>query len=370
MLYYSDFDINTNDWLTDYNQINELKSFILKVLGVDWLISFKANCRIRTAFSPVNTPYKDPLDIISQCFFLETNSTTTIEQFIHIVTNCIKANYYEVLNSIQLIQQIEEYYNVATKSNGVIRAQESEEHKYTKIEGIGRCQQFKSLLPNFSQLKSRIITPMIAASERVVEYIIPHAQCVQNVYNKIASNLPFSRTAKKKCIELIKIPCTLSGNAMEKLSNYVDNLVKSKKILYHKVIQDMAVVILHISKSSLNDAESLGDYKVYKPASELYGLLMKIMFYYGLNNSVNSHVATLVAFAKCKLKCLWRDELAKPCEKFYDIAQKDIKQQLDKEDSIEEPSIMQAFDATKFKMLQMWNHQIIEKTINFKSYRV
>jgi hypothetical protein len=85
---------------------------------------------------------------------------------------------------------------------------------------------------------------------------------------------------------------------------------------------------------------------------------------FGIFNLPTVNSSDFVDAAKCALGPIWKPELTRPTESFYSICKSEVIKNSGKSE------IETVFEGIKYKLLQCWNAQIIEKSNGFKKVKV
>ena len=215
ILYYSDFEINVNDWCTEYENLTIFKMNLKKLLGESWSIYISLHMKALPQPNPhsISMFKKNILDLSIQFFLLINRTLPIFEDFYPNFIDYSKYHNFVITNNTGQLESLMKSFHIAageanTKMLKKIENDRLFELKHRNLEfekainkfkeGGGSCIRKKSyneanqedsggerlsskrkagwrytsgLLPNFTLIKNRIITPLITTSEKIVDYI-------------------------------------------------------------------------------------------------------------------------------------------------------------------------------------------------------
>ena len=282
-----------------------------------------------------------------------------------------------------------------------------------------RQRKIKNMIPGFSIIKNRIITPLLVASERVVEYMIPeqnskseNANAEETQENEVSEhqkeclmindrmsrlNLEeFENRQRKhrmKCLRKTHHSVQIPKNLMNKASDCVDFISERMPAGESKVtnsfvtnmieLSDSAIKRISASCKDIDETSENINMRFIKPSKKFYNLLMSVWIKLdssSIFNLTEQMFVDLVKQALQKEEIPWNDSFQKPTETFFKIAKEEFlsmyKTQKEESEDIEvEPStfifsMSRFLTSIKTTLLQMWNSEIVNKSAKFKSASV
>ena len=274
------------------------------------------------------------------------------------------------------------------------------------------------MIPGFSVIKNRIITPLLIASERVVEYMIPDKsesteplnkdakqetvedseESDQNVINdkfKRMSLEDIERKQRKRTLKSLRKSnqnITISKNLVNKASDWVD-FISERMPGESKVTRSFVTNMIELSDSALKriaasckDVEWTSEelnMRFITPSKKFYNILMSVWIKLDPTSIFNLTENTFIENAKQALdkeKLTWSDTFIEPTKAFFKIAkeefmnlykiQKEEAEDLDRESSSFVVSMSRFFTSIKSTLLEMWNSEIVNRSALFTSASV
>jgi hypothetical protein len=276
-------------------------------------------------------------------------------------------------------------------------------------------RKYKNMIPGFSIIKNRIITPLLIASEKVVEYMIPES------YSKISSKNPsgavenqiteltndnqdiddkFSKMSledierhnrKRTMKSLSKTTKTIkiSKGLMNKASDWVD-YISDQMPVESKVTRNFVTNMIELSDSALKriaasckDIDDSGEninMRFIKPSKKFYNILMSVWIKLDTTSIFNLTEEEFTDHVKQALEnevVIWSDAFLEPTKTFYNVAKEEFmnmyqSQRDDASDLEVEPnnfifSVTRFFTSMKSSLYEMWNSEIVNKSTKFTS---
>ena len=274
-------------------------------------------------------------------------------------------------------------------------------------------KKLKNMIPGFSIIKNKIITPLLIASEKVVEYMIPENQGDSENENKVTKvtqdiidpigddsdilqrkmeglTLEENRKHRKATMKLLRRSyqnINISKNLIEKASDWVDFIserapVKSKvtKNFVTDMVELSETAVQRISAScdNLYNTNEQVNMRFIKPSKKFYNLLMSVwvkMEYTTILSLTEDSFIESVKLESLKQSLEWVESYLKPTKAFFQIAKEEFinlykLQKMDSLDINEEPrdfqlSMSRFFSTIKASLLELWNSEIIDKSFKF-----
>lgn len=303
-----------------------------------------------------------------------------------------------------------------------MKKQEKEELEETKepraqtafISNSVNQRKLKNMIPGFSIIKNRIITPLLIASERVVEYMIPDREDSssaitqkaeindlvqdQEVEHSLLSSKmekmtleDLDRRQRKrtlKCLRKSDQTISISKNLMNKASDCVD-YISDRMPMESKVTRNFVTNMIELSDSALKRIatsckgidETSGNINMrfIKPSKKFYNLLMSVwvkMDTTSILHLTETGFIDMVKQALEKEELVWTDAYVEPTNTFFNVAKEEFisqyKAQKEDDNLDVEPtnivfSMSRFFTSIKSTLLEMWNSEIVSKSANFTS---
>ncbi len=221
ILYYSDFEINVNDWCTEYENLTIFKMNLKQVLGDSWNIYISLLIKPLPLPTPQNTTYtfkKNILDLSMQFFLLINRTLPKFEEFYeNFMEYAVYHNFAVYNNAGGQLESLMKNFHIAAREayEKMVRKIENDrvfevghrsqefQKAITKFrEGGGYCirktaqegegkraskkkagwRYSSGLLPGFTLIRNRIITPLITTSEKIVDYMTTKGLIVIYIY--------------------------------------------------------------------------------------------------------------------------------------------------------------------------------------------
>lgn len=303
-----------------------------------------------------------------------------------------------------------------------IKKQEKEELEEEKeprartdfISNSVQQRKIKNMIPGFSIIKNRIITPLLIASERVVEYMIPDKEdnsSTNTPKNKETEDLEIEhafinskmdklsledlerrqRKRTLKCLRKTDQSVTISKNLMNKASDCVD-YISERMPMESKVTRNFVTNMIELSDSAMkriaasckgiDETDSNINMRFIKPSKKFYNLLMSVWVKMDSTSIIHLTESNFIEMVKQALEkegLTWSDAYLEPTKTFFNIAKEEFMNQYksQKEDDnldIEPTNIVfsmsRFFTSIKSTLLEMWNSEIVSKSANFTSASV
>lgn len=300
--------------------------------------------------------------------------------------------------------------------------EEEEKEPRTRASFISdsiRQRRIKNMIPGFSIIKNRIITPLLVASEKVVEYMIPEQpsnpesanteetqdnevsehQKECSIINDRMSKLNLEefenrqRKHRMKCLRKTHHSVQIPKNLMNKASDCVDFISERMPAAESKVTNSFVTNMIELSDSAIKrisasckDVDETSEninMRFIKPSKKFYNLLMSVWIKLDSSSIFNLNeqmFVDLVKQALLKEDIPWNDAFLKPTETFFKIAKEEFlsmykSQKEESEDIQVEPtnfifSMSRFLTSIKTTLLQMWNSEIVNKSAKFTSASV
>mmetsp|Transcript_476 Transcript_476/g.517 ORF Transcript_476/g.517 Transcript_476/m.517 type:complete len:453 (-) Transcript_476:75-1433(-) len=287
-----------------------------------------------------------------------------------------------------------------------------EEEKDSQVDpnliAKSRHRRYNTMIPRF--IKKRIITPLLIASEKVVEYIIPEQPVngdkkkkteegieeekdEENNLNNKMSNLTLEeaeRQNKRRTIKTLKKSKNIhiSKNLINKASDCVD-FISERMPVESKVTRNFVTNMIELSDSALkrisasckgiDESENI-NMRFIKPSKKFYNLLMSVWIKMDTRSifdltedEFNNHVKQSLE----KESIPWSDAYIEPTKTFYNVAHEEFmnlyqNQKDNTSDHEVEPSnfifsVSRFFTSIKTTLLEMWHSEIVNKSATFTS---
>jgi len=271
------------------------------------------------------------------------------------------------------------------------------------------------MIPGFSLIKNRIITPLLLASEKVVEYIIPnkaHDSISEGGQNnekdmvedseKEQSNMDqkfqklsledIERRQRKrtfKSLQKFNKNVTISKSLINKASDWVD-FISERMPGESKVTRNFVTNMIELSDSALKriaasckGIESFNEelnLRFITPSKKFYNVLMSVLIKMDPTSIFSLSENAFIEHAKQALereKLAWSEAYIEPTKAFFNIAkeeftnlykiQKDEAEDLDQEPNSFVFSMSRFFASIKTTLLEMWNSEIVTRSALFTS---
>lgn len=281
------------------------------------------------------------------------------------------------------------------------------------ISNSVKHRRIKNMIPGFSIIKNRIITPLLIASERVVEYMIPDQQekeANQNTPEAISQNTPelskddfllndqmskltleeLERRQRKRSVKWLTKTSQnvqISKNLMNKASDCVD-YISERMPVESKVTRNFVTNMIELSDSALkriatsckgiDDSGDNINMRFIKPSKKFYNLLMSVWIKMDTSSIFHLTEEEFIENVKQALEkedIQWSDAFLEPTKTFYHIAKEEFmnlyKSQKDDASDLEvEPqnfvfSVSRFFTSIKSNLLTMWNSEIVNRSAKF-----
>lgn len=294
-----------------------------------------------------------------------------------------------------------------------------EEEKQPRIQtdfiaNTVRQRKIRDMIPGFSIIKNRIISPLLMASEKVVEYMIPedtNEPTVEKDSENITSEeflekehaIVSSKFAKMsledierkqrkrtvKSLSKLNQNVTIPKNLLNKASDWVD-FISDRMPVESKVTRNFVTNMFEISDTALkriassckgvSESDKNINMRFIKPSKKFYNLLMSVWIKMDSTSIFNLNEDAFVEHVKLALQkeeTAWQDGYIEPTKAFFNVAKEEFlnqykKQKDDVEDLEVEPtafiySVSQFFTSIKTSLLNMWNSEIVQKSAAFQS---
>ena len=276
-------------------------------------------------------------------------------------------------------------------------------------------RKYKNMIPGFSIIKNSIITPLLIASERVVEYMIPeqkqsnskdmHDESIEKdefqkekEMNDKMSKLTIEdieRRQRKHTMKSLRKSdhdIKISTDLMNKASDWVD-YISERMPVESKVTSNFVTNMIELSDSALKriSASCKGidethdniNMRFIKPSKKFYNLLMSVWIKLDSTSIFGLTESMFIDNVKQSLETqeiVWSDAYLKPTTTFFNVAKEEFmsmyETQKHESDDLEvEPSnfvfsMNKFFTSIKWTLLQMWNSEIVNKSARFQSASV
>ena len=290
------------------------------------------------------------------------------------------------------------------------KERDPQKHKFV-TDSIHR-NRLRNMIPGFSLIKSRIITPLLIASEKVVEYMIPENKQtdakpepkIETITQKVADiameeamvtqkmdklTLEDERKYRKRTLKFMrKSNLNISKDVIQKASECVD-FISERTQVESKVTRNFVTTMVELKESavkrisaSLKTSEGSNDQvnmRFIKPSKKFYNLMMSVwvkMHHTTIFSLTEQKFVKNVKQALIKDNLEWVDDYLKPTKAFFEIAKEEFitlyrAQKVDAQDMDEEPrdfvfSMSRFFTVIKTGLHDMWNSEIIDNSFRFK----
>jgi hypothetical protein len=276
-----------------------------------------------------------------------------------------------------------------------------------------KYRMIKNMIPGFSIIKNSIITPLLIASERVVEYMIPEQADVSSPNNPNRDNLnndeeerehaiddrmsrltledverrQRKRTLKclRKCNRQVNIPKNLMNKASDCVDFISENAQVEPKVTRNFVtnwieLSDSALKRIAASCKGIDDTNENVHMRFIKPSKKFYNILMSVWIKMDSNSIFNLTETAFTDHVKQALEkenIAWSDAYLEPTKTFFNVAkeeymnlyksQKDEEEDIDGESNTFVLSMSRFFTSIKSTLLEMWNSEIVSKSTRFTS---
>lgn len=275
-----------------------------------------------------------------------------------------------------------------------------------------KYRMIKNMIPGFSIIKNSIITPLLIASERVVEYMIPEQTDVSSTNNPNRDNLnneeekehaindrmssltleDVERRQRKrtlKCLRKWNKQVNIPKNLMNKASDWVDYISENAQV-EPKVTRNFVTNLIELSDSALkriaasckgiDDTNDNVHMRFIKPSKKFYNILMSVWIKMDTNSIFSLTETAFIDHVKLALETeniAWSDAYLEPTKTFFNVAkeeymnlyrsQKDEAEDMDGESNTFVLSMSRFFTSIKSTLLEMWNSEIVSKSARFTS---
>jgi hypothetical protein len=276
-------------------------------------------------------------------------------------------------------------------------------------------RKYKNMIPGFSIIKNRIITPLLIASEKVVEYMIPESygknssknrsgteenqiteltndnQDIDDKFSKMSLEDIERHHRKRTMKSLSKTTKTvkISKGLMNKASDWVD-YISDQMPVESKVTRNFVTNMIELSDSALKriaasckDIDDSGEninMRFIKPSKKFYNILMSVWIKLDTTSIFNLTEDEFIYHVKQALEnevVTWSDAFLEPTKTFYNVAKEEFmsmyqSQRDDASDLEVEPnnfifSVTRFFTSMKSSLYEMWNSEIVNKSTKFTS---
>lgn len=273
-----------------------------------------------------------------------------------------------------------------------------------------RHRRYKTMIPRF--IKKRIITPLLIASEKVVEYVTPTPSSSgdkkkkteegiepekedANILSDKMSNLTLEeieRQNKRRTMKTLKKSnknIHISKNLVNKASDCVD-FISERMPVESKVTRNFVTNMIELSDSALkkisascqgiDESEDNINMRFIKPSKKFYNLLMSVwikMDTTSIFDLTEEEFTKHVKQALEKENIPWSDAFIEPTKTFYNVAHEEFmnlyqSQKDNTSDHEVEPSnfifsFPRFFTSIKTTLLEMWHSEIVNKSATFTS---
>ena len=276
-------------------------------------------------------------------------------------------------------------------------------------------RKYNNLIPGYTIIKNRIITPLLIASEKVVEYMIPDKSDKDSTKNQSNSegegtpkleidsqniNDKFSRMSledierrhrKRTMKSLSKTSRTviISKNLMNKASDCVD-FISERMPIQSKVTRNFVTNMIELSDSAMkkiaasckemDESSENVNLRFIKPSKKFYNVLMSVWIKLDTTSIFSLTEEEFIAHVKQALEkenITWSETFLEPTKTFFNVAkeefmnlyqsQKDDASDLDVEPNNFIFSVSRFFILIKSSLYEMWNSEIVNKSTKFTS---
>lgn len=224
-------------------------------------------------------------------------------------------------------------------------------------------RKIKNMIPGFSLIKRRIITPLLIASERVVEYMIPekldspapnssnnideenkdeNEDTNNNTINDKMSKLTLEdveRRARKrtlKCLRKSNQDVHISNNLLNKCSDCVD-FISDRMPVESKVTRNFVTNMIELSDSAMkriaanckdiDETDENINMRFIKPSKKFYNLLMSVWVKMDSTSIFNLTESAFIENVKQALEkedIPWSNAYLEPTKAFFNIAKEEF----------------------------------------------
>ncbi|CAI2362310.1 unnamed protein product [Moneuplotes crassus] len=453
LIYYcSSFDLNVKEWYSEYENVEIFKRR-MKKLGRNWIKLVYQAVETTSQISSESGIESDELEsedtednINSHClnvaieFYLTSAKKKEEDSFedfhIGLKEYFIKKGYiivdeplFESLaHTFHILaeteedniskkktadKKFEEEYRKTKKRDKKMENKESnmEEEKDSntdpKLVAKSRHRKYKTMIPGYNMIKKRIITPLLLASERVVEYWTPDqadgdkkdgTEKSSNEEEKLNDRMAKlsledlekrkNRRRKTKCLRKSKRNINISKNLVDKASDCVD-FISERMPVESKVTRNFVTNMIELSDSALkrisdscegiDSSESNNlNMRFIKPSKKFYNLLMSVWIKMDTTSIFEMTEDQFIENVKQALEkegIEWSDAYLEPTNTFYNVAREEFmslyqSQKDEASDQGVEPSnfifsVTRFFASIKSTLLEMWHSEIVQKSAEF-----
>lgn len=274
-----------------------------------------------------------------------------------------------------------------------------------KLVAKSRHKRYNTMIPGYNMIKKRIITPLLLASERVVEYWTPDQfknegsqpdGKDENQLNEQMAKLSLeeiegrNRKRKTKCLKKSSKNINISKNLVDKASDCVE-FISDRMPVESKVTRNFVTNMIELSDSALkrisascegidqSQSKNL-NMRFIKPSKKFYNLLMSVwikMDTTSIFELTEEQFVEHVQQALHKESITWSDAYLEPTKTFYNVAREEFmslyqSQKEQASDEIIEPSnfifsVTRFFTSIKSTLLEMWHSEIVQRSAEFTS---
>ena len=277
-------------------------------------------------------------------------------------------------------------------------------------------RKIRNMIPGFSVIKNRIITPLLIASERVVEYMIPEKSQTIEINNKEDQNeeidedgenqehLKFNtkfqklsledieRKQRKRTLKLLRKSnqnINISTNLINKASDWVE-FISERMPGESKVTRSFVTNMIELSDTAMKRiAAACNDQIVNNeginmrfitPSKKFYNLLMSVWIKMDPTSIFNLTETAFIENSRQAIeneKLTWSEAYIEPTKAFFKIAkeefmnlckiQRNEAEMFDQESTNFSFSMSRFFTSIKSTLLEMWNSEIVNKSAMFTS---
>lgn len=248
-----------------------------------------------------------------------------------------------------------------------------------------------NMIPGFSIIKNSIITPLIMATEKVIEYTMPEhkIQAIEKEMEEAKQALPLEmrmgdltieEQEKKEMLERKRVRTRVDGS---KASIVPDQLVDSAKdcvefisdrtpIEKTEITSNFAMNLVELSDSALQklaakkklaapEVKEPFNMRFIKPSKKFYNTLMSVWVNIGADSLKSINYSQYLEKVVDRMGSKWSPTFEGPVRKFYSLAIEEYRQIKSAETQFDDSNYTQFFNSVKAKLLDAWNESVVVK---------
>ncbi len=416
VVYYSDFELDMNEWRIEHECIQIYSQTLRKILGESWVAKLSGVLFKVLDTGKAASLEKNSWDVALEYVLLTQHSKKEVKQRVEELEAYYQFYGYHVGDPASFTTLMEQLLSRITEAAAAIEKFQAFETTYQRMQKEKAVTNLKALYKEAAHdtsrkkthpikylLPNRVVSPLMLANVRVVEQYFPKSEpmeCEKDSTAKVetkfeqmciqdddvmdpkpvpAAKGPQSNSlkAKRSFMEMQKLESAnydlFSIGVLNAIFGYMDyQSAKVPDTTQYSVVGRFVVDLYEVHATELKNIHNLIgvdmiydniNLRVIKPYKKFYSLLLRVALKFGLGylptvnssdyvNAVQSHVGTA-----------WRPTLKVPVEFFCECCKGLVKEMKTK-------GVSEFFEFLRGKLLQVWEMEVVQRSGTFKKAKV